>query len=427
MVANVCKAFGKKACAVLAVFVLQGCATVAVNSANLVDEAFHREEQAEELVSVQEHVPREAILIDGVPYLKEQAEELVVLWNQVSNKASLDFQTEFSTSFNAYTNYLSGLTVMPSSETREAADFLERLSASTAGFCTDLSSIKSLLMTQLETSRIPDGSPYEAVTAGQSDVIFQYPPFIAVEGHIYPASVISIIQEEMAKTSKAQWALLSGNLERTLIQMYSIRKRNSEDFSKWVWNWPNFFTKPGKELLGIWENEYVTQYNVRINKGVDTELFKQQITLCKDKAEILFSGYMNALISGRIPVNGANETETVVQRRMVYGEVFAPYTLLQNVYTVGELFGLDVSAWRGEINNRIGGAIDIAFKIADIVGIIASKFNPIVVIIEVGVEAGKGIHYGITKDKKAANLQTEIEAALDNELSQLLTALRCIS
>jgi hypothetical protein len=412
---NLVKFFCVQVIAVFMALVLQGCVSV---------QAKEPEEDAS--ASLREIVPHPAILIDGVPHRKEQVEKLASIWNDASTRASLSFDEQFRAEFNAYMDYLLSLTVVPSPDNAEVNAFLDRLSASAAAFNTGFFSMRSLVSARLETCVIAEGIPYEIAGTGHFEDLFQSIPMIMVEGSLYPASVISHIQESMAEVSSTQWASLSGSLEAALTNMYSRRKANSKDFTKWVYNWTNFWSKSTQELAGTWADKYSEQYTARINKGIDTGLPQRRVLQFKEKADILLIGYINVLACCGTPITSENEMLIAPQQTMGYEELFAPYTLMMKACYTGEILGIDISGWRQETNNRIGGAIGVIFTAVDIAGIILSKGNPIVLVIEGLDKIIKAVWHLLTKGGKAAKLEAEIKTGLNNELNQLLAALRNI-
>ena len=96
---------------------------------------------------------------------------------------------------------------------------------------------------------------------------------------------------------------------------------------------------------------------------------------------------------------------------------------MQYVFYTGGIVGVDISSWRKEINNRLGGGITVAANIVDIVTIVITKFNPYYLAADLVFRAGGIVWHIIKKGEKAAILEAEIKTALDDQLKELLSVL----
>jgi len=345
----------------------------------------------------------------------------VPLWNERSNELLQLYINQFSTELKAYMNFLGNLSVVPSPDMAENNEFLKRFSGLAEEFVININFTKSQISTELENYAIGENIPVIINCAFKFDELFQDIQLQSVNGNMYSHFIYNIIQEYMAETSKEQQLHLFNELEKAYTNIFAIRKNNSKDFAKWVNGWGNYFTKPIKELFGTWAEEYDAQYDERINNGVDSGLPERIVTQAKNRADILLYGYINVLDNSVIDYHSSDIV--LVQQEIDLYQFLIPYTLIQYVFYAGEIVGVDISAWRQEINNRIGGGIAVTANIFDIAIIVASKFHPVAIAADLGFRTIGALWHKFTKDGKAAELEAEIKTALDNQLNEILSIL----
>ena len=354
------------------------------------------------------------ILIDGAAYQEKQAEELAVYWNNKMQQSLLSFNEKYEAVIKEQVEYFL------------SAGFGERLSILLDELYFDFLDIRTLAAIDLEALRITDAMPFEIAGVYRFDDLFHGLEVVSIEGYLYPVSVISIVMESMNQTSRGQWAALYANLERELTRMYDIRMENSLDFANWVHGWGNFFTRSYRELFGTWADEYASQYETRINRGLDTELPEKIISQAKDKADILLITYANILAYSSLPTYDEIVSGVSINQIMDYEQIFEAYSLIEKLYYAGQILGIDVSGWHMETNNRLSGGMDIGFRALSIVLIIASKFHPIGIIAEVAFETGRTVWFFATRQGKIKQMEAELRESLANELALLLEVLQSV-
>ena len=366
------------------------------------------------------------IMIDGNPCPKEQIDNLVLDWNEKAAGFLQDFQNELRTYVTRCERLLSGFSTMPSFESGDLLALFEQVAESTADYQDRVSLMRQFFWELVADAGIAPNTPVLVLGEARFDVLFPVPPLVSIDGRLYPAAAVSMIQEAMAQAGAAQGKLLYSELEKMLTAICNARQANSMDMAKWVTGWGNYITRPVKELSGRWAAEYEKEFAVRINKGVDVDAPERMLVTSWDKAEILLAGYFNILAVCEIPET-PNMDENTAYQEMDMNEFFAPFTLLDSIVDAGDILGYDTSGWRTEANDRIGGAINVGFVVADVAVFIATKCNPVTGIIEAafhGLEAG---WHAFTKGKKEQRLAANIRSALMEDRDKILAALQsCI-
>jgi len=400
---------------ILSFMALQGCSSITANK--VADNTPYEKINTGYIKKV---VP--AIMIDGVPYHKEKVEELITLWNDMSKKTIQIYNNKFDIEFNAYMVFLENLPVIPAPEMIENNEFQMRFLLLKEELVINLSFAKIRIRDELEKCAVDKKYSYNINGAYAFDDLFQGVQVVTIDDNMCPAFVFNRIQESMGKMSEKEQLHLLDKLEKTFTTLYSIRKNNSKEFAHWVNGWGNYFTKSFKDLTGSWSKEYMIQYNKYINNGVDTDLPKKIVIDAKNRAEIILYGYIKVLEHSLID-DKSSDVVMVIQKTD-YADFFTPFTLLQYVIYAGEIAEIDTSSWHQEANDRIGGGLNMAFHIIDIVFLVATKFHPFSLVTECVVRAGGVLWYIGTKKGKNAKLEEELKASLDDELNQILLVLR---
>jgi hypothetical protein len=363
------------------------------------------------------------IMVDGTPCLNEEVDGLVLIWNEQTAGFVQNFQDELRTHIAHCERLLSGFSTIPSFESGDLRALRKQIAESATIYYRLVSSLRQEFREYIATAGLAAHTPVVVLDTVKFDALFPAPPLVSIDGGLFPAAAVSALQEAMSQAGAAQGELLYAELEKTLTAICEARKANSMDMAKWVQGWGNYFARPVKELTGRWAADYEKEFAVRINQGVDVYAPEQMLFAYQDKAEILLAGYCIMLAVCEIPDDPDTDENTAYQE-MDMNEYIAPYTLLNSVFTAGEILGYDTSGWRAQANSRIGGAISVGFIVADVAAFIITKCNPVTGLVEGAFHVLDAGRHALTKGKKEQRLAAKIRSALEEDRDTILAAMQ---